>query len=68
MVKLQSGIVQSAGTVEYTNWFSADPPPTSVLDYDNKQSDGNTETLEDAEYPFIAIPPWSTLSQIGSTW
>ena len=36
-------IAQSAGAVEYTDSFSAegsDSPPTSVLVYDTKQSDG----------------------------
>ena len=40
-------IAQLAGTVEYTDCFSA---------------------LGNAEYPFIAIAPRSTLAQISSTW
>ena len=40
--------------------------------HDTKQSDGETpvvlELFMNAEYPFIAIAPTSTLSRIGNTW
>ena len=63
-------VAQSAGAVEYTDCFSADPPPQRVSWY---------MTLNDlmvrfqqcwsfAEYPFIAIAPRSTLARSGSTW
>ena len=33
-----------------------------------KQSDGEIPALGNMEYAFIAITPWSTLAQSGSTW
>ena len=69
-------VAQSAGAVEYTECFSAEgqepPPPQRVSWYDAKQSDGEVpamlELWGNAEYPFIAIAPRSTLPRSGSTW
>ena len=56
-------------TEEYTDCFSAkglDPPPANECpDYDTKQIDSEVPVLLElwnAEYPFIAIAPWSTLA------
>ena len=65
---------QSAGIVEYTDCISAEvagPPHNECPDNDTKQSDGgrssNAGTLENLEYLFIAIAPWSSLARSGST-
>ena len=46
-------------------------PPNECPGYDTKQSDGevpvNAGALGNAEYPFIAIAPRSTLARSGST-
>ena len=47
------------------------PSPNKCPEYDTKQSDGEVpamlELWGNAEYPFIAIAPRSTLSRSGST-
>ena len=60
-------ITKLAGAVEYTDCiFAEGKSPMCVLE-DTKQSDGVVPVMENAEYPFIDITPWSTLAQIGST-
>ena len=49
------------------------PTPNECAGYDAKQSDGEVPVmlgfaLENAEHPFIAIAPRSTLAWRGSTW
>ena len=67
-------LAHSAGAVEYTDCISAEgsDPPKECPRYDIKQSDGcgssNAEALVNAEYPFIAITPRSTLARSGSNW
>ena len=56
-------IAQSAG--------AEDPPPTSVLDMTLKiwwWGSSDAGALGNADYPFIAIAPRSTLARSGSTW
>ena len=55
---------------EYTDCISVEgyDSPNENLGYDTKQSDYEiTGALGNAEYPFIAIAPWSTLARSGST-
>ena len=43
-------------------------PPNESPGYNTKQSDGKVPGLGNAEHPFIAIAPRSTLPRSGSTW
>ena len=67
-------VVQSAGAVEYTNYISAEEYDSlyKCSGFDTKQSDNEAPVILElwgmAEYPLIAIAPWSTLAQSGSTW
>ena len=58
----------SAGAAEYIDGISAVECPGS----DTKQSDSDApvmpERWRNAEYPFMAIAPRSTVTQSGSTW
>ena len=58
---------QSTGAVQYTNYTSAEglDSPNECPGYDTKQSDG--EVPVNAEHPFIAIVPRSTLAWNDST-
>ena len=69
-MKPKQAIVQSAGAVEYTDCRGVNPPPCNKCPgYDTKQPDGEIPALlGNAEYPFIAITPRSTLARSGSTW
>ena len=60
-------IAQSAGTVEYTDCFSAEGKthPNKCPGYDTKQSDGEVPVR--LELWGIAIPPRSTLARNDST-
>ena len=68
-------LTKSAGSVEYTDCFSADwqgqDPSNEWSGYDIKQSDGevshNAEALENVENSFTAIALRSTLARSGST-
>ena len=63
-------VAQLSGATEYTDCTSVegqDPSPNEGPGYDTKQSDG-TGALGNAEYPFIAVAPRSTLARSGSTW
>ena len=62
-------MAQSAGPIEYTDYISAEgdkTPLMSFLKYDSKQYDAGG--LGNAEYPFIAITPRSTLAWTGNSW
>ena len=57
-------VAQLAGAVEYTNCISA-----QRYDSLNKcPRYGSNILMGNAEYPFIAIAPRSTLAQSSSTW
>ena len=62
-------MAQFAGTVEYTDCTSAERlnSPNECPRYDTKQFHGEAIVMGNAEYPFIAIAPRSTLSRSGST-
>ena len=63
-------MVQSAGTVEYTDCISAEEydSPDGCPGYDIKQSENSSPgALGNADYPCIAITPRSTLARSGST-
>ena len=61
-------IAQLAGAVEYSDCTAAEGYPMSVLDMKLWWSSGNAGDLGNAEHPFIAIAPRSTLARRGSTW
>ena len=63
---------QLAGAVEYTGWLCAEGYPHNVCPgYDTKEIwwwvSGDAGAFGNAEYPFIAAVPWSTLPQCGNT-
>ena len=67
----QNNFAQSAGDVEYTDYFSAKGVRSSANEcprYDTKQSEGEVPVMENAEHPFFAIAPRSSLDWNGSTW
>ena len=70
-----ASVAQSAGAVEYTDWFSAeklDPPPNECPVYDTKQSDGEILVMLELwgmqSNPFLYIAARFTLAISGSTW
>ena len=73
---LFNSLDQSAGAVEYTDSISAAGKclPKECPGYNTKQyclllwGSSNGGALENAEYTFIAIVPWPTLTRIVSTW
>ena len=58
---MQSSIAQSAGAAEYIS-VEGSNFLDECSEYDTNDALGN------AEYPFIAIAPWSILAQNSSTW
>ena len=67
---LLMNLAQSAGAVEYTDCTSAERVRKNECPgYDTKQSDGEVPVMlglwGNAEHPFIAIAPRSTLLSMG---
>ena len=70
-IHVQMFLAQSAGATKYTDRISAEGvklPCNKGPGLDIEKSDGEASLMRNAEYPFIAITPKSTLARNGTTW